>query len=158
MADGVIAICQTVKDELGAVGEVVRVNTKLLTTLIEGQFLPLVSSIGSDINGQLLNINADDAATAIAQALDAELLLLSDVPGVLDAEKNLLTSLPPSHTQQLIAQGVIADGMQVKVQAAQQAANQLGRPVTIGSWRNADGLLKLFHAQMPGTQVLPSNH
>ena len=55
--------------------------------------LPIISSIGADNEGNLLNVNADQAATVIAQLLDAELLLLSDVPGVLDANKNLISQL-----------------------------------------------------------------
>ena len=105
--------------------------------------------------GNLLNVNADQAATVIAQLLDAELLLLSDVPGVLDANKNLIEHLDTEQIETLITQNVIRDGMIVKVQAALTAANSLGRSVTIASWKDAEKLLGLLHQQTIGSKISP---
>jgi acetylglutamate kinase len=120
--------------------------------------LPIISSIGADYNGNLLNVNADQAATVIAQLLDAQLLLLSDVPGVLDVNKNLIEQLDIEQIETLIAQKVIRDGMIVKVQAALKAANSLGRSVTIASWKDAEKLLGLLQQRAIGSKILPKTN
>jgi len=140
---------------LGAVGAVEPGDPTLLRTLAATHMLPIISSIGADNKGNLLNVNADQAATVIAQLLDAELLLLSDVPGVLDANKNLIEHLDTEQIETLITQNVIRDGMIVKVQAALTAANSLGRSVTIASWKDAEKLLGLLHQQTIGSKISP---
>jgi acetylglutamate kinase len=157
LADGHITTCKVMCEELGAVGSAVAGESQLLDTLLANKMLPIISSIGADREGNLLNINADQAATVIAQLLQAELLLLSDVPGVLDAQNNLIKQLSPTDINHLIATQVIKDGMQVKVQAALDAANSLKRPITIASWQNAEQLLALLQKQNLGTTIIPLN-
>ena len=117
--------------------------------------MPVISSIGADQEGELYNVNADQAATCVAQVLDADLFLLSDVPGVLDGNKQLITSLKPSETKQLKVDGVITDGMVVKVDAAQLAADELSRPVIVASWTSMSKIA-INKQQDIGTQILPS--
>ena len=155
LLDGKICVATVMSKALGAVGSVVAGDATLLTTLAATNMLPIISSIGADSQGNLLNVNADQAATVIAQLLDAQLLLLSDVPGVLDAEKNLISQLDTDQIDSLIAQQVIRDGMIVKVQAALTAANSLGRSVTIASWKDAQKLLGLLQHQTIGSKILP---
>ncbi len=154
LADGRMAHSQAISDRLGRVGEVHSGDATLLTLLLSHNFLPVVSSIGADQQGRLLNINADQAATALAKTLQADLYLLSDVPGVLDENKSLLTSLDDQQLQQLIDTGVVRDGMVVKVNAAMEAAQALGCPVTIASWRTPQGLLSAGSCAS-GTRIIP---
>jgi acetylglutamate kinase len=119
-------IVATQRDEsLGYVGDVVDVNRAILDTLLDGGFIPVVSTIGSDGSGQAYNINADSAAIAVAAALGAEkLVYLTDVPGVLTDvadPTSLLSLLSAARARLLIADGVIAGGMIPKVEACLDA-------------------------------------
>lgn len=108
-------------DALGHVGEPQRVNASLLWHLLDGGYLPVVSPVSRNIGlelGPALNVNADDAAAAIAMALDAdELLLVSDVPGVLDGDRTLAT-LSANDAEALMARGTAVGGMAAKLHAA----------------------------------------
>lgn len=110
---------------LGYVGDVVDVNRAILDTLLDGGFIPVVSTIGSDGEGQAYNINADSAAIAVAAALGAEkLVYLTDVPGVLTDvgdPTSLLSLLSAARARLLIADGVISGGMIPKVEACLDA-------------------------------------
>lgn len=158
LADGDIAQCQQISNQLGCVGRVLKGGENLINALLNNGYFPIISSIGANedsvqTGGQLLNVNADQAATAIAKALNCELFLLSDVPGVLDAQKNLIPSLDSDSLDKLIAQGVIRDGMMVKVKAALDAANEIGLAVTIASWRDPS---ELFMGSKTGTKITPA--
>jgi acetylglutamate kinase len=155
LLDGKMCNTTIMREELGAVGSVEPGDATLLKALAATHMLPIISSIGADNKGNLLNVNADQAATVIAQLLDAQLLLLSDVPGVLDADKNLIEQLDSEQIETLIAQNVIRDGRIVKVQAALTAANSLGRSVTIASWKNAEKLLGLLQQHAIGSKISP---
>ncbi len=156
LADGNICEASQISEDLGAVGSVQAKDPLLLALLNQHQMLAIISSIGADSAGNLLNVNADQAATVIAQLLQAELLLLSDVPGVLDAQQQLICELDSRRFDILVKQKVIKDGMIVKVQAALTAANSLGRGVTISSWKTSKNLLGLLQHKGIGTKVLPS--
>lgn len=158
LLDGKMCKASIMREELGAVGSVEAGDATLLKALAATHMLPIISSIGADSDGNLLNVNADQAATVIAQLLDAELLLLSDVPGVLDANKNLITQLDAEQIEALIAQNVIRDGMIVKVNAALTAANSLGQSVTIASWKDSEKLLGLLQQQAIGSKISPQTN
>ncbi|GAA0375552.1 acetylglutamate kinase [Bowmanella denitrificans] len=155
LTDGAMVNCQPMDAKYGAVGSVTPGNATLLKLLLSQDFLPVISSIGADQSGQLLNVNADQAATVMAQLLHAELLLLSDVAGVLDADKQLLSELSAAQIRELIDAGVIRDGMTVKVEAALAAAKDIGLPVTIASWKQPESLLRLADNQSAGTRIYP---
>lgn len=152
--DGKSIQSQQLDPQLGCVGSGIPNNPTLLKLLIKNGFFPVINSIGSDHNGNLLNVNADQAATAVASLLDADLYFLSDVPGVLDANKTRLSELSAAQARAYMDQGVITDGMIVKVKAAQQAASALGKAVTIASWQKPEDLLNI-QRQPIGTQILP---
>lgn len=119
-------ILATQRDEsLGYVGDVVDVNRTILDTLLDGGFIPVVSTIGADRHGQALNINADSAAIAVAAALGAEkIVYLTDVPGVLTDvgdPASLVSLLSATRARLLIADGIIAGGMIPKVEACLDA-------------------------------------
>ncbi len=158
LADGKMTTSEQIHPKLGCVGQVLASQSDLLELLLDKHYLPIVSSIGVDAQGNLLNINADQAATALAKALHADLFLLSDVPGVLDDNKQLIDQLNPQQLETLIKQGVVRDGMVVKVNAALSAANTLGRPVTIASWRTPEALFAQSSQTSlnSGTQIIPN--
>lgn len=140
--------------ELGHVGHAQPGSPALLNTLLQAGYLPVISSIGITAQGRLMNVNADQAATALAATLDADLILLSDVSGILDGNGERIAEMTAENAQRLIEQGVITGGMIVKVQAALDAARALGRPVDIASWRDAEQLAELFNGVAIGTRIL----
>ncbi|EBS5740239.1 acetylglutamate kinase, partial [Salmonella enterica subsp. enterica serovar Eastbourne] len=85
--------------------------------------------------------------------LGADLVLLSDVSGILDGKGQKIKALDGVHAQKMIDDGIITDGMIVKVNAALEAAATLGRPVDIASWRHADQLHLLFDGEAIGTRI-----
>jgi acetylglutamate kinase len=108
--------------DIGLVGEVEAINPDILNSLEKGGFIPVVSPTGVSDTGNALNINADDAAWAIAAALKAEkLVLLTDVPGIMDAGGNVLPTLNKKQIKKLVSQGVISGGMLPKVDACTRA-------------------------------------
>ena len=122
-------------ERLGYVGEAQRVNASLLLHLLDGGYLPVISPVSRNIGldlGPTLNVNADDAAAAVAVALEAsELLLISDVPGVLDGDRTV-PALSAESASELVARGTAAGGMAAKVNAALTALRGGVRTVRIG--------------------------
>ncbi len=152
LADGGLCQITQLDPELGCVGKAVPGNSVLLQAILATGCVPIISSIGLDDNGQLMNVNADQAAVAVAAALDAELVLLSDVSGVLNGKGKLMPTLDVALADELIESGVITDGMIVKVKAAFEAAEALGRPIEVASWRYPDKLAELFSGSSIGTR------
>ncbi|MFT5110935.1 MAG: acetylglutamate kinase [Parasphingorhabdus sp.] len=110
------------KVDYGHVGEIESIDPALVHSLDNVDFIPVIAPIGVGINGEAYNINADTVAGKLATTLGAErLLLLTNTPGVLDADGNLLTGLSMQQTESLIADGVISGGMLPKVACAQDA-------------------------------------
>lgn len=118
--------------------------------------VPVLCSIGLDLVGEPLNVNADDAASAVADILHASLLvLLTDVPGVLDADGSIIESTDRDGIESRIADGTIAGGMIPKARAAAASAEASGVPTVIASWKNLDGLASLSAGGHPGTRITP---
>jgi len=153
LSDGGITQVVQADLELGSVGYCEAGNPELLQNLLGSGFLPIISSIGIDVKGQLLNVNADQAATAICETLGADLVMLSDVEGILDADMKLIKTINAVQAQQLITAGVINGGMEVKVKAALKAAKSLNREVKLASWKVPDRLLALLNGNAEGTTV-----
>lgn len=110
--------------DLGQVGEVESVDPSVVAMLDQGDFIPVIAPIGVGRDGMSYNINADLVAGTLASVLTAEkLLLLTNTPGVLDPEGQLLTGLSAKVTDRLIADGVIHGGMLPKVRCALDAVN-----------------------------------
>ncbi|PMJ89364.1 acetylglutamate kinase [Vibrio sp. 10N.261.55.A7] len=155
LADGGLCHVEELDPELGAVGKASPGDSTVLQAILNTGALPIISSIGLTESGQLMNVNADQAAVAVAGALDAELVLLSDVSGVLDGKGHLIESLDEQQASALIQGKVITDGMIVKVEAALEAANDLGRAIQVATWRYPEKLTQLFAGKNIGTQFLP---
>ncbi|MEW6990690.1 acetylglutamate kinase [Colwelliaceae bacterium 6441] len=157
LSDGDMVSCQLSEQGLGMVGEPSANNSKLLDTLLNAKFLPIISSIGSLANGELVNVNADDAAVAICQLLNAQLLLLTDVNGVKDGSGEYIASLNSAQANALIKQDVIAGGMTAKVNAALHAANQLRRSIAVASWQSPEQIINLLNGENIGTRIQPNS-
>jgi acetylglutamate kinase len=117
------------KDEkLGHVGEIDEINTKILDDLLDGGFIPVISSIGIDDEGNAYNINADTAAAKIAAALHAEsMVVMSNINGVLkdkDDEDSLIKQISLSEAEELKKSGIIAGGMIPKVDCCTNAVKE----------------------------------
>jgi len=107
-------------DAYGRAGRPVGIQAKLIDTLLASGFLPVISPVARDVgspHGAALNVNGDDAAAAIAAALKAELWMIADVEGVLDANKGVLGSLSKLTTESLVESGVVNRGMHAKLEA-----------------------------------------
>lgn len=112
----------TEANDLGQVGEVESIDPAVVKMLDDDDFIPVIAPIGVGADGSSYNINADLVAGELARVLGAEkLLLLTNTPGVLDPDGNLLTGLTADDTEQLIADGVIHGGMLPKVRCALDA-------------------------------------
>jgi len=108
--------------DLGHVGEVGKINRKVLDMLIQGDFIPVIAPVGVGVDGHSYNINADLVAGKVAEALDAEkLILLTNIPGLLDKQGQLLTGLTTEKVDELIKDGTIYGGMLPKIQCALDA-------------------------------------
>jgi acetylglutamate kinase len=115
---------ETVVD-LGFVGEPESVNTKVLDQIIGRELIPVLAPVATSAHGGTFNVNADTFAGAIAGALKAKrLLLLTDVPGVLDKSKSLIKELSVDDARRLIADGTISGGMIPKVETCIEALDQ----------------------------------
>ncbi|OYD24393.1 acetylglutamate kinase [Oceanimonas baumannii] len=154
LADGGLCRVSQLDPELGAVGQIEGGDSALVSSLLSGGFMPIVSSIGVTFDGNLMNVNADQAATAIAEILDAELVMLSDVSGILDGKGQRIALLTEAEAEELMDKNIIKDGMAVKVKAALKATKTLGRPVAVGSWRYPEQLLSLLAGESEhGTRI-----
>lgn len=152
LADGGLCEVSQLDPELGSVGKAEPGNGALVSQIMASDYMPIISSIGLDAQGELMNVNADQAAVAVAAAVDGELVLLSDVSGVLDGKGQLIEALTEAEAESLIEQAVITDGMIVKVRAAFDAAKALGRPIEVASWRSPEKLTALFDGASIGTK------
>lgn len=141
--------------DLGFVGEPEAINTEVLDAIIGSDLLPVIAPIGVSREGDTYNINADTAAGAIAGKLEAKrLFLLTDVPGVMDADGNLIQKLSLGEAQALIDEGTISGGMIPKIRTCIDAINQGVEAVVILDGRVPHALLlELFTDQGAGTLI-----
>lgn len=155
LSDGDLVTTTYLDEKLGQVGVCTPNKRALLDALFSGKFTPIISSIGDDGEGNLLNVNADQAAQIIAKLIQGKLILLSDVPGVLDGEKRVVDLLTVDHAKQLIDEEVIAGGMLVKVETAFETARDLNDSIVIASWKQPTDLLAFANNGRCGTLIEP---
>ncbi|WP_336981950.1 acetylglutamate kinase [Altererythrobacter fulvus] len=141
--------------DLGFVGEPSVVDTTLLETVSKAGMIPVIAPIGAGEDGHTYNINADTMAGAIAAALGAaRLFLLTDVPGVLDKQKNLLTDLSPSDIAKLQADGTISGGMIPKLETCVHAVEAGCEAAVVLDGRVPHAmLLEFFTSRGAGTLI-----
>ncbi|TAK08890.1 MAG: acetylglutamate kinase [Candidatus Manganitrophaceae bacterium] len=156
--DGALIQAKPMKgeEEMGQVGEVKAIDPQILQTLEGGRFIPVISPVGADEEGRSFNINADLAAGKVASALSAEkLLILTDVPGILDDKGKLLPTLSRKEVQKLIKKGIISKGMLPKVEAALSAVEGGVQKAHIIDGRVPHALLlEIFTDQGVGTEII----
>lgn len=158
LGDGGLARCEQRRGlsfDPGRVGEVTGGDGRLVAVLTGAGFLPVISSIGLDRDGRALNVNADDAAAGLVGVLGASgLVLLTDVPGVMDSAGRVLHELTVERCEAMIASGEIKGGMIPKVRAATRIAAG-GVEVVILSGDPA-GLLSWIRGGAVGTRFVPA--
>lgn len=142
--------------DVGYVGEITEVNTGLLESLINNDFIPVIAPVGTDCTGETYNINADYAASAVAGALKAEkLIFLTDVEGVLkdvNDSDSLISVIDTSHVDQMIQNGIISGGMIPKVECCVDGIRQGVKNVHILDGRVEHSmLLEIFTQKGVGT-------
>jgi acetylglutamate kinase len=144
------------EEDVGLVGDVEEVNTDLLMSLLEGNYIPVVAPVGVGDEGEAYNINADFAASEIASALGAEkLIFLTDTEGVKNGEGRLIPSLTRKEAENLIKERVIREGMIPKVVAALRALERGVRKAHIVDGRVPHSvLLEIFTEEGVGTEIL----
>lgn len=142
--------------DIGLVGEVVSINSRIIESLIENQFIPVIAPVGVGKDNETYNINADLVAGHVSSSLKAKkLILLTDIEGVLDEEGTLISSLKASEAEKMIANGVITEGMIPKLQCCLEALRGGVEKVHIidGSKEHAL-LLEIFTDQGVGTEII----
>ena len=128
--------------DIGQVGEITQIDPSLIAFLDSGDFIPVIAPIGVGSQGETYNINADVVAGKLAEVLGAEkLVLLTNTPGVLDREGNLLTGLTPRKIDELVADGTLSGGMLPKIASALDAARSGVKSVHIIDGRVEHALL-----------------
>lgn len=142
--------------DLGLVGEVEKVNPKILFSVEKDGFIPVIAPISSGNKDETLNINADYVAGAIASALKAEkLILLTDTQGILDKDKKLIPTLNNAKIKSLISKGTISGGMLPKVHACQNALNGKVKKTHVIDGRIPHALLlEIFTNTGIGTEIV----
>jgi len=135
------------KGDLGAVGDIFKVNTQILEALFSVNITPVISPISYG-NGISYNVNADTAASEIAIALKADcFVLISDISGVLDENKKIIPHLNKELADNLIKSGVISGGMIPKVRGALESIERGLKSIHIVGWEGAE----TFKKQIAGT-------
>jgi acetylglutamate kinase len=142
--------------DIGLVGKVKNINSQLIMTLTQNNFIPVIAPTGIGDNGETYNINADIVAGEIAAALQAEkLLLLTDVPGVLGKNKRLINTMTNKEALKLIDNGVVEGGMFPKIKCCLKALNAGVKKAHIidGRLKHAV-LLEVFTDKGIGTEIV----
>jgi acetylglutamate kinase len=140
--------------ELGFVGEPERVDVSVLDGFRVAQMIPVIAPIGAGENGESFNINADTVAGAVAAAVKAaRFLLLTDVPGVLDADKKLISELSSADARRLIADGTISGGMIPKVETCLDAVAGGAEAAVILDGRVPHAILLELFTEGAGTLI-----
>lgn len=153
--DAGLIVCEADDSDLGFVGRPVEMNPQVLHKLFEAGMIPVVAPLGMGRGGETFNINGDTAAGAVAEALNADrLLLLTDTPGVKGESGEVMTDLTAAQIRELTEEGVIAGGMIPKTETALHALEHGVRAVVILDGRAPNAcLLELFTAHGAGSII-----
>lgn len=153
--DAGLAHAEQLDAELGFVGRVVSSKPGILNTLTAAGYVPVVACVAGGDGGQVYNVNGDSMAVAVASNWGVDrLVFLTDVPGVLDAEKKRIPVLTVADCQALIESGVASGGMQAKLNAASEAVSGLVKEVQIVKGSEVDIVTRVFAGEQLGTRVI----
>jgi len=141
--------------DTGLVGKVNRINPAIIHTLSDKGFIPVIAPVGVGVSGETYNINADLVASKVAGALAAgRLIFLTDVDGVMDGSKNLISSIDAANIKKMVDDKVIVGGMIPKIEYALDALNSgVGKVQIINGTKRHSLLLELFTDRGIGTEV-----
>ena len=157
--DAAVAIAEQLHPELGFVGRVVSADPRLLETLSIAGYVPVVACVAGGANGEVFNVNGDSMAVAVASGLKVDrLVFLTDVPGVLDAEKRLIAVLTVQGCLDLIASGIATGGMQAKLNAATDAVRNGVAEVRIVRGSDPQIVTRVFSNEAAGTTVIANRN
>ena len=142
--------------DMGMVGEIVAIDNRILMSLMDGQFIPVIAPVGAGTEGETYNINADLVAGHIAASLKArKMILLTDTEGVLDKEGKLLSSIKIGEVQELIQDETIKGGMIPKLNCCLEAMNGGVKKAHIIDGRKEHAiLLEIFSKGGIGTEII----
>ena len=153
--DGPTIIAEELDPELGQVGRVVQVNPEPITALLARSYIPVIASIGLGYDGRAYNINADTVAAEVAVALGAaKLILMTDVPGVLDGGQQVQSEIGREAALRMIAEGEVTGGMIPKLHACLRALDAVAQAHIIDGRTPHSLLLELFTESGIGTMVV----
>ncbi len=153
--DALLTEARQMSAELGFVGKPVRSDARLLNSLIELSYLPVVACLAGDRHGQFFNVNADQMAVSIAGALRADkLLFLTDVDGVRGQNNVVYSTLNALQCRQLIAAGIATGGMQAKLESALEALQTGAAEVVIAPGATSGIVEKLLAGDAVGTRLV----
>ena len=157
--DGHMIQCKVKDERLGYVGEITKINVQPILDLLEKDYIPVVSTVGCDMDGHTYNVNADTAAASIAGAMQASrLITMTDIPGVMMDPKDpesLIPCIDLVDAQNLFDSCVISGGMIPKVQCCIDAIKAGVHKVTILDGRVSHAILmELLTDEGAGTMVL----
>jgi acetylglutamate kinase len=152
--DGPSIIAEKLDEDLGFVGRVTQINAEPVTALLERGYIPVLASVGLGYDGHAYNINADTVAAEIAVALGAaKLILMTDVPGILDARGEVVNELDREGAARLITEGVVSGGMIPKLEACLRALDAVPQAHVVDGRLPHSLLLELFTEAGIGTMV-----
>lgn len=142
--------------DIGQVGTVDEIDGTIIRNMVERGYIPVIAPIGVGMGGEAFNINADLVAGRLAKELKAQkLLLMTNTPGVLDKDGNLLTNLTPKRIDELVADGTLSGGMLPKIASALDAATHGVKAVHIIDGRVPHALLlEIFTDSGVGSMIL----
>lgn len=133
--DGRTLLAESVTPPDNHTGRILRTDPHLIQLLLDNGYTPLISSVSMDGNAEGLNINADDAALALAASLKSStLIFISDVPGIMGEDQMLISTLDEKSAEAAISSGVISGGMIPKIRASFKALREGVSEVIIGSY------------------------
>ncbi len=143
--DGHLIKCEKQDESLGFVGKITSINTEIITDLLGLGYVPVISTVGYDDEGNIYNVNADTAAASIAGALKAEsLILMTDIRGLLenkDDPESLIKKVYVSDVPALVKQGIISGGMIPKIECCKDAIRRGVKKVFITDGRVSHSIL-----------------
>ncbi len=153
--DACLTEAEPLDPALGAVGRPVRCHADLLELLTASGYLPVVACVAGDRQGRIYNVNADQMASACAAGFGAaQLLFLTDVPGVLGPDKTLIPVLTIPEAECLIERGVATKGMMAKLNAAMEALRQGVQEVVIAPGAEPEVVSRLLGGETIGTRLV----
>ena len=157
--DGRLIEAQMKDERLGYVGKITKIHIKPVLDLLENGYIPVISTVGCDRDGNAYNINGDTAAAYVAGALEAErLIMMTDIAGILRDKDDVTTLIPAitvSEARGLYEEGVISGGMIPKVDCCIEAIERGVRKVTIMDGRVPHSILmELLTDEGAGTEVV----